>query len=236
LEDLFKIRGTFVTQLAFWFLTLGGILGFLIYRNDHEKKTVFAIALIWFVGGLAAVRLYAGQIFDYYFGFMFPAPFLLYGLVVYLMWQKNVLRLLAVGLTALSVVFFLSNAFYRNPPNKLIDQTEKVADVVIEKSEGKPFNFALISDHNSDHAYKYFLEIKEKQSTELETIITEQLLIVCESKVCSPLGHPIWEIAGFGRVEIVGEWELKDIGIRVFRLTHWPGEPSPAGKPAQKGT
>ena len=66
-------------------------------------------------------------------------------------------------------------------------------------------------------------------------MVTDQLLIVCESRKCAPLGHPIWEIAGFGRGEVAGEWELPDIGIRVFRLTHWPGAPNPAGKPTVKG-
>ena len=119
--------------------------------------------------------------------------------------------------------------------NKIINQTETVADFVIEKSQGQPYNFALITDSNSDHAYKYFLDIKGKKPQELETMVTDQLLVVCESQICAPLGHPIWEIAGFGRAEIAGEWEIQNIGIRVFRLTHWPGAPSPAGKPAVKG-
>ncbi|MDP2632599.1 MAG: hypothetical protein Q8P25_02665, partial [Candidatus Curtissbacteria bacterium] len=131
--------------------------------------------------------------------------------------------------------YFMTHSFYNNPPNRLINQTEDVADFVIEKSGGAPFNFALITDHNSDHAYKYFLDIKEHKPQELETLITDQLIVVCESRNCSTLGHPIWEIAGFGRAEIQDQWELDQIGIKVIRLIHWPGEPSPAGKPAQKG-
>ena len=29
--------------------------------------------------------------------------------------------------------------------------------------------------------------------------------------------------------------KLADIGIKVFKLTHWLGAPNPAGKPAIKG-
>jgi len=97
------------------------------------------------------------------------------------------------------------------------------------------FYFALISDSNSDHAYRYFLEIKDSKPVELETNITNQLLIVCESEKCAPLGNPIWEIAGFGRAEVVQEWKLDKIPITILRLTHWPGALSPAGKPAVKG-
>lgn len=235
IEELTGLRGTIVTKLAFWVLAGGGFFGLYKYRKKTDKKLVFKIAIIWFVGGLVGLRFYAGQIFDYYFGFMFPTPFLLAGLVIYLVWQNFYGRILSTAITIFALIFFVSNGFWRHPPNRLIDQTAHVANFVIEKSQGQPFNFALISPHNSDHAYRYFLEIKGHQPTELETLVTEQLLVVCEAKKCAPLGHPIWEIAGFGRAEIAGEWELENIGIRVFKLIHWPGEPNPAGKPAVKG-
>ena len=233
LEELTKLKGTPVTKLVFWVLTTGGLFG--LFKNwQTEKKVIFSIGIIWFLGGLAGLRFYRGQVFDYYFDFMFPAPFLLVGIIFYLSWSKNILRIASIIVTLITLVWFAVNGFYRTPPNRLIDQTKTVANFVIEKSEGKPFNFALISDSNSDHAYRYFLEIRKHQPTELETLVTDQLLVVCESKKCAPLGHPIWEIAGFGRGEIAGEWDLSNIGIKVFRLIHWPGAPNPAGKPAVK--
>lgn len=235
LEELTKLKQTIITQLTFWILTLGGLFGFVKNWKNSQEKLIFSIGLIWFIGGLAGLRFYRGQVFDYYYEFMFPAPFLLVGLVFSLGWSKNILKVFSIIITLSAIIWFAANGIYRSSPNRLIDQTETVANFVIEKTEDKPFNFALISDHNSDHAYRYFLEIRGYQPTELETLITHQLLIVCESKKCAPLGHPIWEIAGFGRGEIAGEWDLPNIGIRVFRLTHWPGAPNPAGKPAIKG-
>lgn len=234
LEFLTKINGTPVTRIIFWALSSAGIWGLAKYWKT-DKRLIFSIATIWFLGGLFGIRFYAGQIFDYYFGFMFPAPFLLAGVVISLFWQKTIAKVAIVLLTIITFGWFFANGFYRFPPNKLLDQTAYVADFVIEKAGGEPFNFALITDSNSDHAYRYFLDIKGHKPVELETRVEEQLLVVCESQKCAPLGHPIWEIAGFGRAEIVGEWELPNIGIRVFHLIHWPGAPSPAGKPAIKG-
>lgn len=235
LEELTGLKATIYTLIAFWVLTLGGIFGLIKNWKNAEKKLVFSIGLIWFLGGLAGIRFYAGQVFDYYFGFMYPAPFLLLGLVFSLFWQGKILKVASIAITLVAATYFVSNGFYKNQPNRLINQTETVADFVIEKSGGQPFNFALITDHNSDHAYKYFLDIKGYKPTELETLITDQLMVVCESRKCAPLGYPSWEIAGFGRGEIQDQWELPEIGIKVLRLTHWPGEPSPAGKPAHKG-
>lgn len=235
LEFLTKINGTIITRVIFWLLAASGIYALVKFYQKPHKKLIFSIAVIWFIGGLAGLRFYTGQIFDYYFGFMFPAPFLLAGLAISLVWYQKLAKVAIVAVTAAAVIFFVNNSPLRFPPNRLIDQTARVADFVIEKSQGQPFNFGLITDSNSDHAYRYFLDVKGVKPVELETLVTEQLLVVCESQKCAPLGHPSWEIAGFGRAEIIGEWELPEIGIRVFRLTHWPGAPSPAGKPAVKG-
>jgi len=234
LEEISLVKGTAVTKIFFWFLIIGGILGLYLNRKSNDQRLIFSIGLIWFLGGLLGLRFYTGRIFDYYFGFMFPAPFLLIGLILDMLWKNNILRFMGVILISILIVFFLDNAFYKNTPNRVIDQTEEIATFVIDKAENQPFNFALISDSNSDHAYRYFLQLKDKKPIDLETMVTKQLLVVCESKTCEPLGHPLWEIAGFGRAEIAQEQAL-EYGIKIFRLTHWSGAPSPAGKPAIKG-
>lgn len=235
LQEISLLRNTVTTLIIFWILTMGSILGLLLNRKSDHKRLVYSIGLIWFLGGLLTLRFYSGQIFDYYFGFMFPAPFFLIGLIFALGWKNNILKIVISISTVIMILYFISVGYYMTPPNRLINQTELVANFVIEKANNEPYNFALLSEGNSDHAYRYFLETNENKPIDLETIITNQLLIVCEAKKCEPLGHPTWEIAGFGRAEIKGDWELPEIGIRVLHLTHWPGVPSPAGKPAIKG-
>ncbi|MCR4325014.1 MAG: glycosyltransferase family 39 protein [Candidatus Curtissbacteria bacterium] len=235
LEEISKLKGTIITRIVLWGLGLGAIAGVIKYWKDKDKRLAFTLSAIWFLGGLLFLRFYTGQIYDYYFGFMFPAPFLLLGVIIGPLWRKNLAKLIVIAFSIIAISWFLKNEFYTSPPNNIIKQTEEIAEAVIEKSEGKPYNFALISSSNSDHAYRYFLEIKGHKPTSLETLVTDQLLIVCESKDCHPLGHSLWEIAAFGRGEIVSEWELEDLGIKVVKLRHWPGAPSPAGKPAQKG-
>ena len=235
LEEISLLRGTLLTKLVFWILSAGSILGLILYRKDAQRKLIFTIGIVWFLGGILILRSYTGQIYDYYFGFMFPAAFLVVALVIFIMWRKSVTRLAALAFIAAALALFASNGFYKTPPNRLIDQTENIANFVIEKSQNQPYNFALVSSSNSDHAYRYFLEIKNRSPKQLEEIVTDQLIVICESEICAPLGNPLWEIAGFGRAEIANEWQLPQYGFKVLRLTHWPGAPSPAGKPAVKG-
>lgn len=234
-EFIANVSNNIATKLAFWTLTLGGIIGISKFWKNADKKLIYSIGVFWFLGGLAGLRFYTGQLYDYYFGFLYPAPFILFGLVIYLVWHKPILKVIACVITAVMIVVFLKHGFYESPPNRAIQQTATIADAVIQKTDNKPYNFALISERNSDHAYRYFLEIKNHKPTELDSMVTDQLLVVCESKECTPLGQPIWEIAGFGRAEIAGEWNYDNFGIKVIRLVHWSGAPNPAGKPAKKG-
>ncbi|KKR51401.1 MAG: Glycosyl transferase family 39 [Candidatus Curtissbacteria bacterium GW2011_GWA1_40_16] len=235
LENISHLYGTIYTRIIVWSLLLLCVVGLYNSWKEKGKRIEWIIGTVWFFGGLLFLRLYTGTLNDYYFGFLFPAPFFLLGLVFSLLWQNKFLRVLPLTLTVLALIWFANNAFYKGEPNRLINQTEDIAGQIIQRTDGKPYNFALISDHNSDHAYRYFLDIRGKPPTGLETLVTDQLIVLCESKTCSPLGNPSWEVAGFGRGEVVGEWDLPKYGFKLFRLTHWPGVPSPAGKPAVKG-
>lgn len=235
LEELSVLKATIFTRIAFWFIVLTSAAALFKYRKDYQKRLFFSATLIYFLAGLAGLRFYTGQIYDYYFGFIFPAPFLLFASAVYL-FEKNMALKVAAFLITLAISYqFIANGFYKSQPNRLINQTETVTNAIIAVSEDKPFNFAIITNSNSDHAYRYFLEIKGHKPKPLEELITDQLIILCESQNCpSPLGHPLWEIAAFGRGEIVNVSQLPDYGFKIYKLIHWPGELSPAGKPAIK--
>ena len=235
LEEISLIMETFYTKIAFWILAGGSIWVTIKNWKEHQKRLISLVAIIWFIGGLIGLRFYTGQIYDYYFGFMFPAPFFLGGLIFYQLWQTKLTKAVVVFTFVVLLFVFLGNGFYKSSPNKLIDQTAQIANFIIEKTNGDSYNFALISESNSDHAYRYFLETRMRPPIDLEEEVTNQLLVVCESKKCEPLGHPNWEIAGFGRAQIEGEWSLEKFGIKVFKLIHLSGQPSPAGKPAIKG-
>lgn len=181
--------------------------------------------LIWFYLGIALFSLYQGSIADYYFGFLFPAPFLLAGAASQRLWdlRSSVLARAALLLVLAALTVDQSRRWFINlQPNRILQQTEAVANEVLSLASGSEYNFALITDGNSDHAYRYFLERSAQPPVPLEEKITDQLIAVCEKPQaeCQPLGNPIWEIAGFGRAEIESQATIPP-GITIYRLTHY---------------
>lgn len=189
----------------------------------HKHK----LLLIWYGVGMFVFAFYNTGIADYYFGFLFPVPFLMIATLLYVLLRKLNRFGLPIFVAALLFLSYrqLSQAFFLNRPNHQIDQTEMIAATVIIQADGQPFNFALISSGNSDHAYRFFLETKGYRPLGLEEQVTDQLIIVCEKPEpeCKPLGNSLWEIAGFGRSEINAQVTVNP-GITIYRMIHYYGQ------------
>jgi hypothetical protein len=183
--------------------------------------------LIWLLIPVLLFGFYKKAIYDYYFGIFFAVPFLVTGFILaYLAkrrWGAAVAGMLWVAL----LVYNWQGRPFRYPPNNLLANTRHVAQVAFDATGGMPFNFALITDNNSDHAYRYFFEVWGRPPVVIENetadpqrrTVTNQLIVICENTSCRPLGHPLWEIAGFGRAEITGSWDVPF--VKIFRLVHY---------------
>lgn len=192
--------------------------------------------LWWFYLGIILFSLYQGSISDYYFGFLFPAPFILAGAAVsHLPRIGSIGRAVALATLVVLTINQASDWFLRRDPNRLLQQTEQIALRVISTAGGKSYNFGLISNGNSDHAYRYFLEKHRFSPQPLEKAVAAQLLIVCEKQVadCAPLGNPLWEIAGFGRAEIDQSLAVGP-GMTIYRLLHHESSLDLIGRPVRK--
>ncbi|MSU25650.1 MAG: glycosyltransferase family 39 protein [Candidatus Levybacteria bacterium] len=235
------------SYLAFWFyftiMLIIASLGLFLYQYSktiqkrNEAFLKMSIILIWGTVGILLFGFYNKPIYDYYFQFMFPLPFFLVGNLIYVIWSKSLIpfnfnkkRFIEkiFALIIFSVLFYLniSGMPFRFLANKQKDQVERIADFVISKTNNKSFNFALISQGNSDHGYRYFFEIINHRPVVIENFqndlqrhtVTDQLLVICEQS-CSPLGSSLWEIAGFGRAEIAEKWDFSVVSI--YKLVHY---------------
>lgn len=191
-----------------------------------DKLKILLLGL-WLVFGVVLFGFYKKSIYDYYFGFMFPLPFLLVGNFLSTLWEIKTIK---IGSAIAAVIFVglmilnLSGNPFRTQPNKQKDQAKSIAEFVLSQTGGKPFNFALITGGNSDHLYRYFFEVEGQPPVTIlnpsndpdRTSVTDQLLVICEKMDCEPLGNSLWEVAGFGRAEIAGEWDL--VVVKVFKL------------------
>lgn len=207
------------------------ITAFLIFKNRQKVPKHYYYALIilftWFIFTILSLALYQGAIYDYYLVQFFPLPAILTGLVLgFYIQKKGLYRIISWLLFFLLLFFQLKNSPLLKEPNRLLTLTQERARFIYNQVDARPYNFALITGSNSDHAYRYFLELWGKPPVTINNpvidperkTVTDQLFVLCEIPDCSPLGHPLWEIAGFGRADIKDSWEVA--GVKILKLTH----------------
>lgn len=201
-------------------------VGLIAYRSIKYKKPEDILLLAWFIAGTTFFVFYQKAIYDYYLVIIFPLPFLLLGILFERWWQKKAFQPLVIIVIILLLILNYSGRPFQYAPNRQADQVEAAARAVADAAGGQPFNFALITGGNSDHAYRYFLELMGKSPVTIEnfekdpnrTSVTNQLIVICEIGDCHPLGYSLWEVAGFGQAEIVGH--TKAGPLDVYKLVH----------------
>lgn len=205
------------------------------HKESQQRNLTVLLFSLWLVVGCFLFGFYKKEIFDYYLGFMFPLPFLLVGNMLGTLWNVKAVKLESMKVGKIAALVFFAALFlfnldgnpFKYVPNRQKDQVRKISEFVLSQTEGKPYNFALLTLGNSDHAYRYFFEINKRSPVEIKNpdvdpernSVTDQLLIVCEDPVCQPLGASLWEVAGFGRAEIAGEWNVSV--VKVYRLVRF---------------
>lgn len=232
-----KLIGRYISGFDFGFnvvvslLTIVPLLWVIIAKIKGKRLRWPYLALgCWTFICLAGLTFYKQEVYDHYLGFLNPAPFLLLAALGMLIWElkQKVFRYGGIFLYGLVLTLILVNMIQssplKNPPNRQLQRTQIIAREVLNNTEGRPYNFALIAKSNYDSAYQFYLEQYGIEPGQLPFEKTEQLFVVCEDEICTPINNPKYEIAAFGMAKI--EWEKDFEGVKLFKLVA-----NPEGKP-----
>lgn len=209
-------------QLGAMVAIIVGVSGVALWTARRARP--LALLLVWIGIGLLGLGSLKQNVYDHYFGFLWPAPFLLVGALVQIGWGKSVLwKFFTTALVGLLVVFNLINNPLRYPPQNQLKRTQDIDKKILEESGGKPFNIGLVAERNYDEGYLYFFEmwnspVREADPQHKEETVTDQLFVICEKQDCSPTTDASSQIAHFGPTKVVDQWIVK--GVKLYKLEH----------------
>ena len=192
--------------------------------QDRSLKALILI-FIWLGVSLVGLGVYKQHIYDHYYGFFFPAPFLLFaGVAQTLITRAKIRGLWLVSTAMVFLVYFnmLDNPL-QYPPNRQLQRSVEVANKIKNEASGQKFNLAVIAERNYEDAYQYFLERDKAGVVDIDPLNykatrTNQLFVVCEMPMekCNPTNSPKAEVANFGWSKIEEDWEV--MGVTIFKL------------------
>lgn len=195
------------------------ILLTLFFLIKTKRKSPLILVLAWLFFGILGLSVYKQHVYAHYYGFIYPAIYLLLGLVISRLWRINFLSKFIAG-SVLLYLIYLSILFspVKETPNNQLTRTRQIVSLIIRESGDKPFNFGLIAKQNYDESYRYFFELDRAKMFRGEDKITDQLFAICEDDKCQPEGSPVYQIAIFGPSKVVEDWNIG--GIKIYRLIH----------------
>jgi 4-amino-4-deoxy-L-arabinose transferase-like glycosyltransferase len=218
-EEIGKWLTVGIFAATFWLFT--------VRWKEIKKRERQALILVgtWLAFSVIGLSIYKQHIYDHYYGFFFPAPFLLVGVIAnHISDRYKTIGKLAV-IAALGCLVFanLKNSPLKYPPNRQMQRSEEVAERIIKEAGDEKFNLAVIAERNYEGAYQYFLEkegapIIMIDPQRAEETITELLFVVCElpEEKCNPVNNPKAEIANFGWSKIDEQWVVA--GTTLYKL------------------
>jgi 4-amino-4-deoxy-L-arabinose transferase-like glycosyltransferase len=196
-------------------------------KLENKSRNGYVLLFVWFGIAVIGLGLYKQQIYDHYFGFVFPIPFLILGGIAQTVINSARIRgasLVIVGIGLLVVLNLMASPLLF-APNRQLQRSEEVSQKIIDESQGKPFNLAVIAERNYDDAYEYYLRVQDANVVDIDPqmsdeTITDQLFVVCEmeKEKCNPTNNPKAEVANFGWSEVEQTWEVA--GTILFKLVH----------------
>jgi 4-amino-4-deoxy-L-arabinose transferase-like glycosyltransferase len=218
-------------QTGKWFLMVLTI-PFIIFVLVRQKLTTKVKSTIYFLltfltVALVGFGLYQQEIYDHYFGFLFPIPFILLGGLTEISFKANkkIGQAVIWAVVAYLVFINLKGSPLLGEPNGQMPRARNVAQKIIEESGGQTFNLAVIANQNYEDGYQYFLEKENAKVVEIdpqkyEETVAQQLFVVCEltRDKCQPTSNPKAQIANFGWSKIDAEWE--EFGVILYKLVH----------------
>ncbi len=199
---------------------------FVLYKLliDRKKKDEsFHLIIFWLAFGLIGFGLYKQNIYDHYFGFLFPVVVILASYVLGHIYSSHS-KFLVIIILIILIFINIDNSPLKYHPNNQMQRSINVANKILEVTNGKPFNLAVLAERNYEDGYRYFLELNSAKVLHADrwdkSTISDTLIVVCEmaESKCDPTHSPKAEVANFGWSKIESKWIVD--GVIIYKLLH----------------
>lgn len=205
-----------VVGLALSILLLLGLLITFLKKNSPQ----ILLIILWLVFGVIGLALLRQDVYDHYFGFLFPMPFLLLAGIM-----QNLNKKIVIGVGAILLLFNMFSLPILGAPNMQYPRSVLIAQKILEEAKGEKFHLAAIAETNNRDTYLYNLTlwgapVVDIDPQNFDNTLVDQLFVICEKvpSECDPTHDPSSWITSFGWSRIENSWQVW--GYTIYKLVH----------------
>jgi 4-amino-4-deoxy-L-arabinose transferase-like glycosyltransferase len=219
-----------IIKYAWWGRVLFFVLVlFSLWQVFSKRQKNQPLIFLWliFLSAVVVSRLYRGKIYFFYYLFLYPIPFLLFGALLKWFyrsgtWQKILTLLVVLGLTGSA---FQQSLAYETT-DRTLEDIRDVARLISLDVDQQSFNLAASykdPDRWDHHAldFRYFVEAyfdKKPLDWYPENYRQAKILyLISETRIERPTQHLFMEIAEFNPRQLLAFWNYQD-KIFIYKL------------------
>ena len=178
---------------------------FIAYTRVKKNKnsTAELILYVWIGMTIIGLCMYRNTVYPHYFAFLFPAIFLVTGMIfAHLASLRKFLLPVVWGVVALLALLNAGQlSIWRHKDSDMKLFRTIVQDISSSIKPGERYNLALLNSNREYRAmkYRYFFEVSDKQpQSQYDYMNLDKLIVVVENGE-QPLKAPIFEVQQFMR-------------------------------------
>ncbi len=201
-------------------LLIGGFIALLKKKNNE-----ILLLLTWLLFGSVGLALLRQEVYDHYFGFLYPVPFLLLAAILSKIKDIQFQKLFSALSVIILTLAVIKESPIKDTPDRQLARSIIIAEKIAEEAKGERFNLATISETTNRDTYQYWLELWGEPVVDTDQLnpkftVTDQLFVVCDKprELCNPTHDPSAWITNFGWSIITDSWEID--GRTIFKLAH----------------
>lgn len=157
-----------------------------------SKNGFSFLFFVWIIGGVGAMSLYRGVVYDHYLYFLIPAAYVVLGT-----WAEEVARVRKIKSIVFSILGIVLTytlyqsvlLVYKTPDRNDISKVEKVIGIVKKELGSNIFSFGLVSSPSfSDLHYRAGFSLRGMNIGKIKGN-DKQIVLVCENRACPFVDH-----------------------------------------------
>jgi 4-amino-4-deoxy-L-arabinose transferase-like glycosyltransferase len=192
---------------------------FYLFRNKAKNKAILVV-FGWYFFGLVSLALYKQHLYAHYFGFLFPAVFLLIGFLIH---KYKIIGIpLFITITCISII----NNPFTQKPNYQLNHAQNLGTAInnhLNSADGS-YNISMLASYNDFRAQapRYF--VNQNQLLYMEEYSQAKTLFVIiddPNKWPQNINSDIWEINVFkenSNYKVIEEFTSYD-NTKIFKLS-----------------